>query len=449
DRFGRARDRDRAQRPGEEVMPAKASRAAFGEALLDLGARDERIVTLDADLSKSTMTVNFAKRYPGRAFNLGIAESNMIGVGAGLALTGRIPFACSFACFIVGRFETIRISVAYTNANLKIVGTHSGIAIGEDGYSQMGIEDIACIRSLPNIGIVQPADELETKQAIAYAVEHQGPLYLRLTRQNLEPVCPPDYRFQYGRWLVLRKGHDVTLIGSGGTVFNCLEAAKRLETDGVSAEVINAACIKPLDEELLVQSAGKTGHVATVEDHAVVGGLGGAVAEFLTEVLPTPIKRLGVNGFGESGDSKVSARVRGGLAVDVLRPEHDAALLGFGIGFTDVVKRASGNAAALDASDFATWAPRLLQKLRRSAPRVACFHGLTAYRPFLALALRVDGRGPALGPQPEVVGTTRLFVVPNPSPANAHFTLADQISWYDRLAEFLAGSESGPAPARR
>ena len=169
-------------------MPAKASRAAFGEALLELGARDERIVTLDADLSKSTMTLNFAKKYPRRAFNLGIAESNMLGVGAGLALTGRIPFACSFACFVVGRFETIRISVAYTNANLKMVGTHAGIAIGEDGYSQMGLEDVACIRALPNIGIVQPADELETKQVIAYAVEHQGPLYLRLTRQNLEPV---------------------------------------------------------------------------------------------------------------------------------------------------------------------------------------------------------------------------------------------------------------------
>jgi transketolase len=281
-------------------MPAKASRAAFGEALVDLGAKDERIVTLDADLSKSTMTVNFAKKYPGRAFNLGIAESNMIGVGAGLALTGRIPFACSFACFVAGRFETIRISVAYTNANLKLVGTHSGIAIGEDGYSQMGLEDIACIRSLPNIGIVQPADELETKQAIAYAVEHQGPLYLRLTRQNLEPVCPSDY----GRWLVLRKGHDVTLIASGGTVFNSVEAAKRLEADGISAEVINAACIKPLDEELLVLSAGKTGHVVTVEDHAVVGGLGGAVAEFLTDVLPTGVKRLGVHGFGESGDPK-------------------------------------------------------------------------------------------------------------------------------------------------
>src|SRR5467141_5305672 len=193
-------------------MPAKASRVAFGEALIELGAKDDRIVTLDADLSKSTMTAKFAKTFPGRAFNLGIAEANMIGVGAGLALTGRIPFACSFACFVAGRFETIRISVAYTNANLKLVGTHSGIAIGEDGYSQMGIEDVACIRALPNIPVIQPADELETRQAIAYAVEHQGPLYLRLTRQNLESVCPPDYRFQYGRWLVLRKGHDVTLI---------------------------------------------------------------------------------------------------------------------------------------------------------------------------------------------------------------------------------------------
>src|SRR5207248_7494381 len=176
DRFVDAGDRGRARRPGEEVMPAKASRAAFGEALLDLGARDERIVTLDADLSKSTMTVGFAKKFPDRAFNLGIAESNMIGVGAGLALAGRIPFVASFACFLVARFETIRISVAYTNANVKLVGTHVGVAIGEDGYSQMGLEDIACIRALPNIPIIQPADETECKQVIAYAVEHQGPL---------------------------------------------------------------------------------------------------------------------------------------------------------------------------------------------------------------------------------------------------------------------------------
>ena len=285
-------------------MAAKASRAAFGEALLELGARDERIVTLDADLSKSTMTARFAKAYPDRAFNVGIAESNMIGIGAGLALTGRIPFVCSFACFVTGRFETIRMSVAYTNANVKIVGTHSGIAIGEDGYSQMGVEDIACIRALPNIPVIQPADELETKQAVAYAVEHAGPLYLRLTRQSLEPVCPADYRFQLGRWLVLRPGHDVTLVGTGGPLFNCLGAAKLLEADGISAEVINAASIKPLDEELLLGSAGKTGHVVTVEDHTIHGGLGGAVAEALSDVMPMPQRRLGVQGFGESGDPR-------------------------------------------------------------------------------------------------------------------------------------------------
>ena len=285
-------------------MPAKATRAAFGEALIDLGARDERIVTLDADLSKSTMTVGFARKFPERAFNLGIAESNMVGVGAGLALTGRIPFVCSFACFVVGRFETIRISVAYTNANLKIVGTHAGIAIGEDGYSQMGLEDIACLRALPNVTIVQPADELETKQAVAWAVQHQGPVYLRLTRQSLEPVSPADYRFQLGRWATLRPGTDVTVIASGGTVFNALEAARWLEAEGVSAEVLNAASIKPLDEDALVRSATRTRHVVTVEDHAVAGGLGGAVAEALGELLPTPLKRLGVTGFGESGDAR-------------------------------------------------------------------------------------------------------------------------------------------------
>lgn len=285
-------------------MPAKATRAAFGEALLELGARDERIVTLDADLSKSTMTANFAKKFPDRAFNLGIAEQNMIGIAAGLALTGKIPFAASFACFLVGRFETIRISVAYTNANVKLVGTHAGIAIGEDGYSQMGLEDIACLRALPNIAIVQPADELETKRAVAWAVEHSGPVYLRLTRQNMEPVCPPDYRFQLGRWLVLKPGHDVTIVGSGGPVWNCLEAAKLLAADGINAEVIDAASIKPLDDEMLLGSAGKTGHVVTVEDHALECGLGGAVTELLSEVLPTPVKRLGVTGFGESGDPK-------------------------------------------------------------------------------------------------------------------------------------------------
>jgi len=285
-------------------MAAKASRAAFGEALIELGARDERIVTLDADLSKSTMTGRFAKAYPSRAFNVGIAESTMIGVAAGLALSGRIPFACSFACFLVGRFETIRVSVAYSQAPVKLVGTHVGIAIGEDGYSQMGMEDIACIRALPNIPIVQPADELETRQAVAYAVEHPGPIYLRLTRQNLEPVHGDGYRFQLGQAEVLRPGNDVSIAASGGTLWNSLEAASKLAADGIQAEVLNIATIKPLDEETILRSAGKTGRMVTVEDHSLQGGLGGAVAELLAEVMPTPVKRLGVSGFGESGDPK-------------------------------------------------------------------------------------------------------------------------------------------------
>ncbi len=285
-------------------MPAKASRAAFGEALLELAPKEPRIVTVDADLSKSTMTAAFAKAYPGRAFNVGIAESNMIGIGAGLALAGKIPFVCSFACFVVGRFETIRVSVAYSRANVKIVGTHAGIAIGEDGYSQMGLEDIACLRALPNIPIIQPADETETKQAVAYAVEREGPVYFRLTRQNLEPVSPPGYRFQLGKAVVLRPGSDVTILATGGPLWNALKAAERLDGEGVKAEVINVACIKPLDEELIVQSASKTRRVVTVEDHSVWGGLGSAVSELLAEVHPTPVKRLGIQGFGESGDAK-------------------------------------------------------------------------------------------------------------------------------------------------
>ncbi|HEY7039253.1 MAG TPA: transketolase C-terminal domain-containing protein [Methylomirabilota bacterium] len=296
-------------------MAAKASRAAFGEALIELGARDERIVTLDADLAKSTMTTGFAKKFPSRAFDVGIAESGMIGLAAGLALTGHVPFACSFACFLVGRFETIRVSVAYTDAPVKLVGTHVGVAIGEDGYTQMGLEDIACLRSLPNIPIVQPADEIETKQAVAYAVEHPGPIYLRLTRQSLEPVHEAGYRFQFGRADVLRPGNDVSILATGGPVWNTLEAARKLAADGIHAEVINVATIKPLDDEAILRSAGRTGHVVTVEDHSIHGGLGSAVAERLGEVMPTPLKRIGVTTFGESGDAK-GLYARHGLDAD-------------------------------------------------------------------------------------------------------------------------------------
>jgi transketolase len=285
-------------------MAGKASRAAFGEALLELGAKDERIVTVDADLSKSTMTGGFGKKFPDRHFNVGIAESGMIGLAAGLALTGHVPFACSFACFLVGRFETIRVSVAYSDAPVKLVGTHVGVAIGEDGYTQMGLEDMACLRALPNIPILQPADEIETRQAVAYAVEHPGPIYLRLTRQGLEPVHEASYRFRFGKADVLRPGHDVTVLATGGTVWYALEAAKALAAEGIQAEVVNVGTVKPLDEETILRSAGRTGHVVTVEDHSISGGLGSAVAEMLAELMPTPLKRIGVTTFGESGDMK-------------------------------------------------------------------------------------------------------------------------------------------------
>jgi len=285
-------------------MAAKATRVAFGEALLELGARDRRIVVVNADLGKSTMTQKFAETYPDRAFNVGVAEANLIGIGTGLALSGFIPFICTFACFVAGRFETIRISLAYTHANVKIVGTHAGLGIGADGYSQMGMEDLTLARALPNLAIVQPADELETRQAVVAAVEHEGPLYLRLTRQAVEAVSPSGYRFQLGKGALLRPGRDVTIIGTGGVVSHCLRAADLLAKEGVAAEVINLATLRPLDEELILQSAGKTGHVMTVEDHTIRGGLGGAVAELLSEDLPTPLKRLGVVGFGESGDPR-------------------------------------------------------------------------------------------------------------------------------------------------
>jgi len=273
-------------------MAGKASRAAFGEALLELGAKDERIVTVDADLSKSTMTGGFGKKFPDRHFNVGIAESGMIGLAAGLALTGHVPFACSFACFLVGRFETIRVSVAYSDAPVKLVGTHVGVAIGEDGYTQMGLEDMACLRALPNIPILQPADEIETRQAVAYAVEHPGPIYLRLTRQGLEPVHEASYRFRFGKADVLRPGHDVTVLATGGTVWYALEAAKALAAEGIQAEVVNVGTVKPLDEETILRSAGRTGHVVTVEDHSISGGLGSTVAEMLAELMPTPLKRI-------------------------------------------------------------------------------------------------------------------------------------------------------------
>ena len=282
-------------------MAATATRAAFGEALVSLGEKYSNLVVVDADLAKSTMTLPFAKKFPNRHLDIGIAEGNMVGIGAGLALAGKIPFICSFACFLAGRFEQIRLSVAYTNANVRMVGTHAGIGIGEDGYSQMALEDIALMRSLPNVDILQPADKLETLQAVEFLINHDRPVYLRLTRHKLDDVHEASYRFQFGKGDALREGSDVLLIATGGLVKPALDAAEALSKEGVIATVINIHTIRPLDNELILKWANETRRVVTLEDHAIRGGLGGAVAELLSEEMPVPLKRLGMSGFGESG----------------------------------------------------------------------------------------------------------------------------------------------------
>ncbi len=286
-------------------MAAKATRLAFGEALVEIGEKNPNVVVLDADLSKSTMTCLFADKFPERFFEFGIAEANMIGAGAGLALSGKIPFVCSFACFITGRFDTIRISVGYSRTNVKIVGTHAGIGIGQDGHSQMGLEDIALMRSIPGMEVIQPADEIEAKQAVAYAAEKKGSIYLRLTRQKLMDVNPDSYRFQPGKAVELASGSDITIIASGGTVQHALKAKELLANDKINAGIVNVHTIKPLDTGLLVECAKKTGCLLTVEDHSVIGGLGSAVTEAVSELNPVPIKRCGVQDtFGESASEK-------------------------------------------------------------------------------------------------------------------------------------------------
>jgi transketolase len=278
---------------------AEATRVSFGRALARLGS-DPRIVVLDADLASSTNTKAFGDKFPDRFFQLGIAEGNMVGVAAGLALAGKIPFISSFACFLTGRFEQIRLAVAYNRANVKLVGTHAGIGIGEDGYSQMGLEDVALMRSLPGIAVIQPADAAETEQAVEYAVKHEGPVYLRLTRQKVADVSPAGYRFAFGKGVVLREGRDLTIAASGGVVGHAVAAAKELATAGVDVAVLNIHTLKPIDDALLSQWGAHTGAILTVEDHGVIGGLGSAVTEALAET-GILVRRHGVNGFGESG----------------------------------------------------------------------------------------------------------------------------------------------------
>ena len=281
-----------------------ATRESYGNALAECGAEFPDLVVLDADLAGATKTGVFKKAFPDRHIDCGIAECNMTGIAAGLATCGKIPFISSFAMFAAGRnFEQVRNSIGYPHLNVKIGATHAGITVGEDGATHQCNEDVALMRTVPGMTVVVPSDDVEAKAAVRAAIEFEGPVYLRFGRAAVPVINDrPDYKFELGKGVLLREGSDVTIIASGITVASALEAAQMLEADGISAEVINIHTIKPLDEELVVASAKKTGKVVTAEEHSVIGGLGSAVCDCLCAQCPTPVLKIGMQDvFGESG----------------------------------------------------------------------------------------------------------------------------------------------------
>ena len=281
-----------------------ATRNSYGSALVELGKEHEELVVLDADLAGSTQTGVFAKAFPERHINCGIAEANMTGVAAGLAAAGKIPFMSSFAMFATARnFEQIRNSIGYPQLNVKIAASHAGISVGEDGATHQCLEDMALMRQIPGMVVLNPADDVEARAAIKAAFEHVGPVYIRLGRLAV-PVLNDEenYKFEIGKGVVLKEGTDVTIFATGLEVYEAVLAAEMLEKDGISAEVVNIHTIKPIDKELVIASATKTGKVVTVEEHFTIGGLGSAVCEVLSENAPTKVLRIGVDDvFGESG----------------------------------------------------------------------------------------------------------------------------------------------------
>lgn len=282
----------------------KATREAYGQALVEL-AKNEKVVVLDSDLAKATKTIDFKKACPERFFDMGISEQDMIGTAAGFAASGKIPFASTFAIFAAGRaFEQIRNSVCYPKLNVKIAATHAGVTVGEDGGSHQAIEDISLMRSVPNMVVLNPADDIEAREAIFAAAEYYGPVYIRLGRSATPTIHNEDFKFEIGKGEVLRAGCDVAIIATGIMVSKALEAAEKLKVEGIDATVVNIATIKPLDKELIIKVAKATCKVVTVEEHSVIGGLGSAVCEVLSQELPTKVKLIGINDtFGQSGTS--------------------------------------------------------------------------------------------------------------------------------------------------
>lgn len=281
-----------------------ATRQSYGEALIELGKEHENLVVLDADLAAATQTGKFKAVFPERHIDCGIAESNMMGIAAGLATTGKVPFASTFAMFAAGRaFEQVRNSIGYPHLNVKIGATHAGISVGEDGATHQCNEDIALMRTIPGMVILNPADDVEAKACVKAAYEYNGPVYLRFGRLAVPVINDrPEYKFELGKGVVLREGKDVTIVATGLCVSSALEAAEKLAADGIDAKIINIHTIKPLDEELIVAAAKETGKVVTVEEHSVIGGLGSAACDALAEKCPVPVKKIGVQDvFGESG----------------------------------------------------------------------------------------------------------------------------------------------------
>lgn len=281
-----------------------ATRESYGNALVELGKEVDNLVVLDADLAEATKTGTFKKAFPDRHIDCGIAECNMMGIAAGIASTGKVPFVSSFAMFAAGRaFEQVRNSVGYPHLNVKIGATHAGISVGEDGASHQCNEDLALMRVIPGMVVINPSDDVEAKAAVRAAYAHEGPVYLRFGRLAVPVINDrADYRFEIGKGVTLRDGKDLTLVATGLCVSGALEAAEKLASDGIDARVINIHTIKPIDEELLIQAAGETGEIITVEEHSIIGGLGSAVAEVLSEKRPTKMLRIGMEDtFGESG----------------------------------------------------------------------------------------------------------------------------------------------------
>ena len=288
---------------GSQKKP-KATRDAYGEALLELGRKRSDVVALDADLSGSTKTGKFAKEFPDRFFNIGIAEQDMIGTAAGLALTGKVPFASTFAVFETGRaWDQIRLVVCYSNTNVKLVATHGGITVGEDGASHQALEDIALMRALPNMTVIVPADAAETTSVINAIVDYKGPVYVRLGRAKVPYVMPDDYKFSLGKAFVFHIGKDANIVAAGIMVDMAKKAAEILSQEGIDTGVINMSTIKPLDEETLLRVAKSSKIIVTAEEHSIIGGLGGAVCEFVSENCPVTVKRIGTRDtFGCSGN---------------------------------------------------------------------------------------------------------------------------------------------------